>query len=205
MPGFNRNYGGASVYVDISDLMDTINMMKIAMSSPAFDEMLRRTFNDAGKKVKSIIRKEVPKEYAVTAAWAGSAVGWPKSQGGAGRIGVVVPINGTRGSIGGRFKASGPRGRPAKGRRAKINAKILKGAASTMPATMDHQGGQPPFMVGGVAFTRKYKGKSHPIVHVVGLGVPQMPINKSEEDVQREIKEVVEKRLVHHFGQLFGK
>ena len=71
MPGFNRNYGGASVYVDISDLMDTINMMKIAMSSPAFDEMLRRTFNDAGKKVKSIIRKEVPKEYAVTAAWAG--------------------------------------------------------------------------------------------------------------------------------------
>ena len=95
MPGFNRNYGGASVYVDISDLMDTINMMKIAMSSPAFDEMLRRTFNDAGKKVKSIIRKEVPKEYAVTAAWAGSAVGWPKSQGGAGRIGVVVPIDGT--------------------------------------------------------------------------------------------------------------
>ena len=74
-----------------------------------------------------------------------------------------------------------------------------------MPDTMEHQGGQPPFMVGGVAFTRKYKGKSHPIVHVVGLGVPQMPINKSEEDVQKDIREVVEKRLVHHFGQLFGK
>lgn len=205
MPGYNSNYGGSTVYVDISDLMDTINLMKNAMSRPAFEEMMRRTFNDAGKKVKTIIRKEVPKEYAVTAAWAGSAVGWPKSQGGAGKIGVVVPINGTRGSIGGRFKASGPRGRPKKGKRAKINAKILKGAASTMPDTMDHQGGQPPFMVGSVAFTRKYKGKSHPIVHVVGLGVPQMPINKSKEDVQRDIKEVVEKRLVHHFGQLFGK
>lgn len=205
MPGFNKNYGGASVYVDISDLMDTINLMKNAMSTSSFEEMMRRTFNDAGKKVKTIVRKEVPKEYAVTAAWAGSAVGWPKSQGGAGKIGVVVPINGTRGSIGGRFKASGPRGRPKKGRRAKINAKILKGASSTMPDVMAHQGGQPPFMIGGVAFTRKYKGKSHPIVHVVGLGVPQMPINKSRDEVEKDIKEVVEKRLVHHFGQLFGK
>ena len=175
------------------------------MSTSSFEEMMRRTFNDAGKKVKTIVRKEVPKEYAVTAAWAGSAVGWPKSQGGAGKIGVVVPINGTRGSIGGRFKASGPRGRPKKGRRAKINAKILKGASSTMPDVMAHQGGQPPFMIGSVAFTRKYKGKSHPIVHVVGLGVPQMPINKSRDEVEKDIKEVVEKRLVHHFGQLFGK
>ena len=196
---------GREFYVDVSDLTDTINMMKIAMSSPAFEEMMRRTFNDAGKKVKNIVREDVPRDYEVTAGWAGSMVGWPKSQGGAGKIGVVVPIKGTRGSIGGRFKATGWRGRPAKGKRAKINAKIIKGQSSTLPATMDHQGGQPPFMAGGVAFTRKYAGKPYPIVHVVGLGVPQMPINRSEGKVQSDIKEVVEKRLVHHFGRLFGK
>ena len=201
MPGFNKNYGGASVYVDISDLMDTINLMKNAMSTSSFEEMMRRTFNDAGKKVKTIVRKEVPKEYAVTAAWAGSAVGWPKMQG----LGVVIPIKNARGSIGGRFSASGGRGRPAKGRRAKIVAKIVKGQSSTMPPTMEHQGGQPPFMVGGVAFTRKYAKQSHPIVHVVGLGVPQMPLNRSEAQVQKDISDVVEKRLIHHFGQLFGK
>lgn len=204
MAGYNNNYGGSVIYVDISDLMDTINMMKAAMSRPAFEEMMRRTFMDAGRKVKTIVRKEVPQDYAVTASWAGSQVGWPKANGG-GQIGVTVPIKGARGSIGGRFKASGPRGRPAKGKRAKINAKIVKGQTSTMPETMAHQGGQPPFMVGGVAFTRKYAGKSHPIVHVVGLGVPQMPINKSRDDVQKDIKEVVEKRLVHHFGQLFSR
>ena len=204
MAGYNSNYGGAGIYVDVSHLSDTISTMKNAMSRTAFEEMMRRTFNDAGKKVKTIVRQEVPKDYEVTASWAGSQVGWPKSQGG-GQIGVVVPIKGARGSIGGRFHASGGRGRPAKGKRYKINAKIVKGQSSTMPATMKHQGGQPPFMVGGVAFTRKYANKSHPIVHVVGLGVPQMPINKSEENVQKDIREVVEKRLVHHFGRLFGK
>ena len=72
-----------------------------------------------------------------------------------------------------------------------------------MPAKMEHQGGQPPFMIGKVAFTRKYANKSHPIVHVVGLGVPQMPINKSREDVEKAIRKVVETRLVHHFEVLF--
>ena len=205
MPGYNSNYGGSTIYVDITDLADTIAKMKSIMSTSSFEEMMRRTFNDAGRKVKTIIRKEVPKDYEVTAAWAGSMVGWPKSQGGAGQIGVVVPIKGTRGSIGGRYKVSGARGRPKKGRRYKINAKIVKGQTSTMPATMDHQGGQPPFMANGVAFTRKYAHQPYPIVHVVGLGVPQMPINKSKDDVEKDIKEVVEKRLVHHFGQLFGK
>ena len=199
--GFNGNYGGGTIYVDCSHLMDTINTMKHAMSTSAFHEMMRRTFNDAGKKVKTIIRQDVPQDYAVTAAWAGSAVGWPKMQ----ALGVVVPIKNARGSIGGRFHASGGRGRPAKGKRAKIVAKIVKGQSSTMPATMQHQGGQPPFMVGGVAFTRKYARQSHPIVHVVGLGVPQMPLNRSEEQVQKDISTVVEKRLIHHFGQLFGK
>ena len=117
MPGYNSNYGGAPIYVDMSDLSETIHKMKNVMSGPAFEEMMRRTFMDAGRKVKTIVRKEVPQDYEVTAAWAGSKVGWPKRQGGAGKIGVVVPIKGTRGSIGGRYKVSGARGRPAKGRR----------------------------------------------------------------------------------------
>ena len=200
--GFNSNYGGSGFYIDISQVMDTIEMMQRVMTPEKFNEMLRRTFNDAGKKVKTIMRTEIPKDYEVSAGWVGSKVGWPQPRG----IGVVIPIKGTRGSVGGRFGVLGQRGRPSKkSKRAyKINAKIMKGQTSTMPAKMEHQGGQPPFMVGKVAFTRKYANKSHPIVHVVGLGVPQMPLNKSRGDVEKAIQETVEKRLQHHFTQLFG-
>lgn len=219
MPGYNSNYGGSTVYVDISDLAETLETAKKNLSEPKFNEMLRRTFNDAGKKVKTIVRQEVPKKYAVTASWAGSAVGWPKTQGGAGQVGVVVPIQSKRGSIGGLYHTAGsayntgPKGAygfnkkgawgKIRGKKAaKIRAKIVKGQTSTMPDTMAHQGGNPPFLYKGIAFTRTTR-KSHPIASVVGLGVPQMPINKSKEDVQREIKKVVEKRLVHHFEQLW--
>ena len=190
--------GGAPIYIDVSYLMETIQKMKNAMLPSSFQEMMRRTFNDAGKKVKTIIRQEVPKEYAVTASWAGSAVGWPQMQG----LGVIIPIKGARGSIGGTFSVLGGRGRPRKGRRAKITAKILKGGASTLPNTLPHQGGNPPFMNGKMAFTRTTR-QAYPIARVVGLGVPQMPINRSKAGVEKEIKTVVEKRLLNHFSLLF--
>ena len=211
--GFNANYGGSTIYVDISDLMETIEHMKGALSDHAFHEMMRRTFNDAGRKVKTIMRQEVPKDYEVGANWVGSMVQWPKSRG----LGVVVPIKGKRGSIGGRFHATGgsfarkgyttKSGKVVKAARVnkKIRAKIVKGQASAMPDTMDHQGGQPPFMINGVAFTRKLPNRAYPIVRVVGLGVPQMPINRSREEVQEEIREVISKRLQHHFTILMGK
>lgn len=200
--GYNHNYGGATVYVDISHLQGTIQGMRDVLAPDRFHEVMRRTFNDAGRKVKSIVRKEVPKDYNVTASWAGDAVGWPKQQG----IGVVIPIKGKRGSIGGLYSASGPRGRPRKGVKTKIYAKIVRAGRSTLPDTLPHQGGQPPFFLPGVGsrnnrivMTRKFANKPKPIVRVVGLGVPQMPINKSREDVQDEIRKVIETRLVHHY------
>lgn len=201
MPGFNSNYGGSTIYIDVSQVMDTVNLMKHAMSQSAFHEMMRRTFNDAGKKVKTILRKEVPKDYQVTASWVGSQVGYPKMKG----LSCVVPIKGHRGSDGGRFPVKGSRGRPRKGVKKSIQVTILRGTSNTLPATLPHQGGQPPFMMGKVVMTRKFAHQAKPIVHVVGLGVPQMPINKSEDSVQEEISKVVETRLEHHFAQLFGK
>ena len=215
MPGYNSNYGGASIYVDISDVAEKIDMMTKTLTEQKATELLRRTFNDASKKVKTIIRTDVPKDYAVKASWAGSSVGWPKVTAGGGQVNAVVPLRGTRGSIGGTFSATGgsftrkayttKSGKAVKAARVskKIRAKILKGTSSAMPDTMEHQGGQPPFMINGVAFTRKYAHKSHPIVHVVGLAVPQMPLNKSREKIENDIKNVVEKRLVHHYEQLF--
>lgn len=203
--GYNKNYGGATLHVDISDLEDTIDEMRKIMTVDRFEEMLRRTFNDAGKKVRTIMRKEVPKEYMVTAAWVGSKVGWPQRDTRR-RIGVIIPIKGERGTIGGRFKKSFAKGRPKKGQKRPIYASIVREKKSKMPETFPHQGYQPGFIgPNGVMFTRKYPDRRLPIVRVVGLGVPQMPINRSEEDVQGEIHKVIENRLPHHFKVLFKK
>lgn len=203
------------IYVDISQLMGTIDQMKTVMSKPSFDKMMQRTFNDAGAKVKTFVRQNVPQDYAVTAGWAGSFVQRPQQLGSG--VGVVVPIKGARGRAGEVFSASGGSytrkgyvrkdGRKVSRTRInkKIKVKIVKGKTSTLPDTMKHQGGQPPFRNGGAVFTRKYKGRSHPIVHVVALASPQMPANRSREKLEKDIVDTVEKRLVHHFGQLFGK
>ena len=78
------------IYVDISQVMSTINQMKTVMSKPSFEKMMQRTFNDAGAKVKTFVRQEVPQDYAVTAGWAGSFVKKPHQLGSS--VGVVVPI-----------------------------------------------------------------------------------------------------------------
>lgn len=213
--GYNANYGGAGLYIDVSDVVQTMEKLSLIMRQDNFQEMMRRTFVDAGRKVKTIIRQEVPKEYQVTAGWAGKHVGSMQLQ----SLGVVIPLKGARGSDGGTFKATGGqyavkastvhmkdgtvRSRKASWRSRKIKVGLVRGTMSQLPATMDHQGGQPPFMRGGVVFTRKTK-KRYPIVSVVGLGLPQMPINRSEESVQKQISEYTMKRLEHHFYQLFG-
>lgn len=214
---YNKNYGGAAIYVDISDLKDKITSIKNTLNKKQFETVLRRTFNEAGRKVKTIVRREVPKQYSVKASWAGEAVGKPEKIGG-GQIGVVIPIKGVRGSIGGTFATAGsatnitPGGaygtskkkgyHKLRGKRAaKIRAKIYKGQLSTMPGAMKHQGGNPPFLAKGIAFTRK-TDKDRPIVRVVGLSVPQMPLNKSKDDIEREIVAVVENRLQHNFDYL---
>lgn len=203
------------IYVDISHVMGTINMMKSVMAPASFNKMLQRTFDDAGAKVKTFVRQEVPKDYAVTASWAGSFVKKPQRNGAS--IGVTVPIMGARGRIGEVFGASGGsytrKGYTRKdGRRVKrthinktIRAKIVKGKTSELPKTMERQGGQPPFRHGGAVFTRKYKGRAYPIVHVVALGDPQMPANRTKEKLEKDIQKTVETRLVHHFGRLFGQ
>jgi len=194
--------GPGMFYVDISDLQETIDHMKSCLTPDRAREMMRRTFNDTGRKVKTILGQEVPKKYEAPANWVKSQVDYPRP-GGGGEVSVVVPVKGTRGVIGKRFPIARGRGRPPKRRKGVpvvIRAKIVKGQISTLPSKMKHQGGQPPFIAKGVVRTRKYPNRKKPIVTVVGLGVPQMPINRARADVERELKEHLEKRLVHHFG-----
>lgn len=205
--------GGVYLDVDISDAKDMIDALRAVHTEHEMNQLLYRAFQRTGAKVKTILKTELPKEYEVKPTWVGSHVGSPKTQLGGGGLGVScsIPIDGARGSIGGRFNASGGAHgwNATRGRRYKINAKIVKGQSSTLPSEMSHQGGNPPFRnlgsrLGGATFTRVGEDRL-PIARVVGLGVPQMPLNRSEDDVQDSIMETLMKRLEHEHAYIISK
>jgi hypothetical protein len=207
-----------NLQIDCTEVIDTMDMLAKNLTPAKANEMMRRTFMDAGRRVKHIMREDVPHEYNMTGSWISPSVGYPKASGN----GVVIPIVSKRGVIGERFPASGgqyrvnattvhmkdgtTKQRKAHLRQRVIQAKILRGEVSVLPANMPSwQGGQPPFRhprKSGIVFTRWGKER-YPIHRVVGVGVPQPPINRSEDEVRRDLNEYLMNRLEHHFWQMF--
>ncbi|MDD3881904.1 MAG: hypothetical protein PHI27_06595 [Eubacteriales bacterium] len=194
------------IYIDTSDVDRVTQKLRMVMTQHQFELLMYRVFKRTGEHVKTIIKREVPKEYEAKPSWIASNIGKPKmSFGGIGgaSVGCTIPIDGTRGVLGSRFSASGPRGRRRKSGKYSIHAKIVKGQSSTLPAVMSHQGGQPPFFNGKIVMTRKGKERL-PIVRVAGLGVPQMPMNRSRDSVQTDILNTISARIEHEYARLVG-
>lgn len=197
---------GIYLDVDISDFRNTIEMMHNELKESQFQALMRRTFNETGRRVKTILRQDLPVQYEARPGWIGSNVGSARI--GASGMNCTIPIKGARGVLGTRFSVTGgtSRGWQKKGVRRIINAKIVKGQSSTLPPVMENQGKQPPFRVKGkkLVFTRKSK-KCYPIAHVAGIGIPQMPMNRSESEVKRDIREYLIERLDHNFMFMFHR
>lgn len=220
MPAFSytgkegaRVAGPIYLHVDISKLKSTIEKMRAVHTQHEFELLMMRAFRRTGQRVKTILKTELPKDYHAKPTWIGQNVKSPQTSfGGFGGMAVScsIPIDGARGVLGRQFSASGPRGRRSKKPKAyKITARIVKAGATTLPSHMRNQGGQPPFIArggtgGGIVFTRKGKSRL-PIVRVVGIGVPQMPMNRSKEDVQDEIMETVKSRIEHEHAYLIAR
>lgn len=183
--------GGVYMYIDATDFFQKVNYCKSQMSEQNFRKMISLTFNDIGHRLETPIAQEIQKQYVVTQAWVRSQMGSPQIS----PMEIRVPLKGQKGSIGGRF--------PARGRRnGRVSANIVRAGVSIMPSRMTHQGGNAPFMYGGVCFTRRTASRL-PIVGVKGLAVPQMPLNRAADGVQDRILEMAEKRLVHYMGKMF--
>jgi hypothetical protein len=89
-----------------------------------------------------------------------------------------------------------------------VKSKIVKGQQSTLPANAGSYGGQPPFRNLGSklmpqTFTRTSK-KRLPIEKIVGIAIPQMPLNRSEGAVQADIKSYVSARIEHEVQHLIA-
>lgn len=194
-----------AVYVDVSPALSVINQLKPKLSPKMFEECVAQTVKDTGNRaVKKFIKQEIPKEYAVTAAWVGSKVLGAKFSGGGMSCSCVVPVKGERGTIGGIFSASGGGYSKGKGGRAKkrlkhkggtIKAQILKGAASVLPGNLPNQGGNPPFRMPNGAVMTRTTSSSKPIARVVGRAVPQMVDKHFEDRIQDPINDYMIDRM----------
>ena len=210
-------FGGVIVIVDVSEAVATMNKLASIMSPATANELFRRTLTDAGKRVKHIAKEDIPDEYQMSSGWIDGAVGFPRL---VGSNQARVPIKTDRGILGERFAASGgaytakgttvhmadgtTRQRKQHIRTRAIKAHIVKSGVSVLPDRMPSwQGGQPPFMLHGMPYTR-WGTSRFPIHRIAGLGVPQPPINRSHAEMEKDIQDYMMKRLMHHFYQLFG-
>lgn len=190
-------YGNNYLYIDMSDVAATMEFMRGVLTQANFEKLMYRTFAEVGRRSRTLIAREVRKEYEAPYGWVqGQIQHFKLGFGGAFPVTCTIPISSAKGVIGPRFKLSG--------RKRRISARIVKGQISVLPNRLPAQGGNPPFVVGGTAFTRRTKQR-FPIVRVVGLAVPQMPMNRAAAGVQTQLLNYTAERLEHNFVYMFSR
>lgn len=198
--------------IDATELQRELDRLKGVLTPEEIDRLSYRIFSRTGQHVRGILRKDIPRKYETKASEVGKAVGNARVTNGVGAgagsgVGCIIPVKGSRKSIGGSFRASGgAHGWNSVHRKYRVKARIVKGAQSTLPENAGSYGGMPPFRnlgskLGGVTFTRSGKDRL-PIVKVTGIAIPQMPLNRSEQDIQKDIQEYMMKRYEHELQQL---
>lgn len=193
-----------NIEIDASDLRSKIDRLQANMTPEQFEHAMYGIFRRTGRHVSAILRKDLPQQYSVKAGDISAAVKSPELSMGGGGVGCSIPIRAVRGKIGSDYKASGG----AHGwnnvkyhRKYRVKAKVLKGAQSTLPAKW--HSGFPPFRnlgssLGNISYARSSKARG-PILKLTGIAIPQMPLNRSEADVQRDIKDYLEKQMEERF------
>lgn len=197
--------------VDASDLNEEISRLKSVLKPERFNQVMYSIFQRTGGHVRMILRKDLPVDYHVRAGDINSSVKSARltSGGGGAGVGCSIPVVGPKYAIGGKFRASGgAHGWNSVRRKYRVKSSIVKAAQSTLPQNMSSYGGLPPFRnlgskLGGVTFTRAGKGR-FPIMKVVGIAIPQMPMNRSEAEVQADILEYMRGRIEHEFQRVIG-
>nr|DAU77514.1 MAG TPA: minor tail protein [Caudoviricetes sp.] len=201
---------GWRLEIDASDLQDELDRLKSVMTEEQFNRAMYRIFQRTGGHVRRILKSDLPKQYHIRAGDIASDIKGTKiSSGGNGGVGCTIPIIGVRKTVGGTYRASGgAHGWNSLKRKYRVKARIVKSGQSVLPPQMPSYGGNPPFRnlgssLGGVTFTRKTKAR-FPIAKVQGIAIPQMPMNRSQADVQKDILEYMERRIEHEFQQLIA-
>ena len=197
--------------IDSSEFQEIIDRMRAVMTPQQFENAMHGIMKRVPSKVKSILGTDIPHEYNVRQAEVRSTVGGGRTTAGGGGAGCVIPVRGPRKHIGG-----GGRGFPAWGKLHgwetlwhkpyKVQTMVYRGQRSTLPMNLSDYGGQKPFRnvpssLNGITFTRGGKPRL-PILPVMGIAVPQMPLNRSEPEVQEDIANYLMERMEHRLQAL---
>jgi len=191
---------GSALYVDVSEVMESIERMKNTFSEETAEKIIHHTIVDTGKKSQSLIANVVTKDFAVTKQWARKHVLHMRATG---PLSWEIPLSGARGLIGTTFKmrtALISRKKGASKRRRVKSAQIKRGSWSNLPDVTPHQGGNVIFPVGKkIAATRS---ESKKMVRVVGKSLPQMAVTSpTSEKLDKELGNFMLKRINHHIEQ----
>lgn len=203
----------ANVYleIDASNLTSELERLKSVMKPEQFDRCMYRIFSRTGRHVRKVLKADLPRQYHIRPGEVSSAVKSARVHGGALSTGCTIPVVAPRRSIGkpGFSAAGGAHGWRSVRRKYRVTSAIVKAGRSTLPQNMSSYGGQPPFRnlsapkLNRLTFTREGKERL-PIRKVEGIAIPQMPMNRSEADVQEDIRTFMEERMRHEFENLIA-
>lgn len=203
-----------SIYleVDASDLNREIDRLRSVMTQEQFTRAMYGIFQRTGSHVRTILKKDLPIEYNIKSPEVGQAVKNAKVSLGGSGAGCSIPVVAARRHIGGGhgYTARGYRRGWAslKSGPYPIKVHVYRGSWGTLPSHLASYGGQPgfrnvPSKLHGIAFTRKGKARL-PIEKVMGIAIPQMPMNRAQPEVQADIKKYMEGRIHARLTALIG-
>ena len=182
-----------------------IDKVRAFLSPEKLATLERRALNDAAKKVKTIVKKEVSGDYAVPQSWIAEAVMAYTVTGNKTETTVTIPVKNKHAVYGPRLKLY------KKAKKVKrFKGKLLRSTISTLPERFKDQGNRPGFAINvngkSLLLTRhpNYNGKKTSIVRVTGLAAGQMAANKSSQDIERQVVDYTIDRIQHHFNYLFN-
>lgn len=214
--------GNMDIYIDADEFKDKVDRLRHGLNESAADRVMFWVCDKTGRKVRKIVKKDVPLEYQAKESWVGAAVGNRKMESGEnGGVQCVIPLKGKRGLIGGEEKekgkrrgglhfavmSGGARGWNSLRGKYRISTAIVNGESSILPERMVHQGGFPPFRnlsapkLNGLTFTRLSK-EQKPIQKVAGIAVPQMVMNRSEERIREDILKALSEQLDYYMERM---
>lgn len=194
---------GLYLEIDASSLTSELERLEAVMKPEQFQRAMIRIYRRTGQHVRRVLKTDLPHEYHIKPGEVGSAVGNARVSGWS----CSIPVRGAKRKIGPEFKASGgAHGWIALRKKYRVNSRIVKSGTSQLPAKMDSYGGQPPFRnLGSVLMPQTYTraGKARgPLLQVSGIAIPQMPMNRSKAEVQKDIVDWMAKRIEHEFQML---
>lgn len=215
--------------VETKELNRVLQNMRAACTKEEFRAICRDAFGRSSGRVRKIVQADLPKHYHGPARWMTSAVKNGTVRDEKGMVTMRIPVRGYRGKIGrgGQFAARAQntngdelltkRGKlrsrtKTNMRQQKIMAQVVKGKESKLPSTNEEvrkaaqKSGQPVahhfVMRGGAHAGQIWAREGRHIRPATGIGVPQMPLNRAENDLRNDIAEHIAKRMLDDYQRI---